>query len=427
MNVLMFTNTFAPHVGGVARSVGLLAGALRDRGHRVLVVAPSFGGHAEDTPGVLRFPALHRVAGTEYSLPIPLGRVIRDEIDAFGPDIVHSHHPFLLGDTALRIAAERGLPVVDTYHTRYDHYVRSFAGNDARLARLAWSLSAGYCNLCDAVIAPSASIAEVLGEHGVTAPVHVIPTGIDVGALALGDRARGRAALGIDTDAFVVGHLGRLAPEKNLEFLAEALVGFLAGSPQACAAIAGTGAAREAMLARFSAAGFGSRLHLRGVLGAAEIADFLAALDVFAFASLSETQGIVLAEAMAAGRPIVALDAAGTREAVLDGETGFLLNSDASAEAFAAALAAVQAMIPADRREMENAAHRRAAAFSVDRMCDRVLDLYREVLAARRPRRDGIGRWTRAWLRVAEEGTLFRRLVVALAEAMLPAPDDAQP
>ena len=149
MNILMFTNTFAPHVGGVARSVALLAEALRARGHAVLVVAPAFPGHADDTPGVLRFPALREVAGTEFSLPIPLSRIIRDEIDAFAPDIVHSHHPFLLGDTALRIAAERGIPIIDTHHTRYDLYVQRFVRAEA----VVWGQQGGrICSLSPGII-----------------------------------------------------------------------------------------------------------------------------------------------------------------------------------------------------------------------------------------------------------------------------------
>ncbi|MDH3263265.1 MAG: glycosyltransferase [Paracoccaceae bacterium] len=424
MNILMFTNTFAPHVGGVARSVALLAEALRARGHAVLVVAPAFPGHADDTPGVLRFPALREVAGTEFSLPIPLSRIIRDEIDAFAPDIVHSHHPFLLGDTALRIAAERGIPIIDTHHTRYDLYVQRFVRAEERMARLMWRLSVGYCNLCDAVIAPSASIAALLSENGVEVPIHVVPTGIPIEAFEGGSREAGRLRLCLPQEAFVAGHLGRLAAEKNLGFLAEALAGFLASHPEARAAIAGQGPMRDEIAARFAEAGVGERLHWTGILRGPELADFYAALDVFAFASTTETQGIVLAEAMAAGRTVVALDAPGTREAVVDGETGLLLPQGASAADFAAALGRIAALDTPARAMMEKAARRRVQGYSVEAMAEGVLALYQDLTARRaaaRPR--DATEWRRAWRRLVQESNILGKFLHALGDAVRPEAD----
>lgn len=426
MNILMFTNTFTPHVGGVARSVTLLSGALRALGHRVLIVAPAFEGYEEDSEGVLRFPALPHVRGTDFSLPIPLSRRIGDEIDAFGPDIVHSHHPFLLGDTALRIAGERGLPVVDTHHTRYDLYVRNLTRAEQTMARLMWSLSVGYCNLCDAVVAPSESMARMLIDNGVTVPMRVIPTGIRLASFASGDGAAARQRLGVPQDAFVAGHLGRLAPEKNLGHLTEALIAFLAANPSAHAAIAGEGPMRTEIASRFEAAGLGPRLHLCGVQRGGDLAGFYAAMDVFAFASVSETQGIVLTEAMAASRPVVALDAPGSREAVADGETGLLLPEGSTPSDFAAALVRIAAMAPADRAAMGAAALRRAGQFSVEVMADRMLALYGDVIAAHSPgdAKDW-SEWSRAWHRLSAEGDILMKMFRALGEAVLPGRHEA--
>ena len=184
----MFTNTFLPHVGGVARSVDTLCNGLRQRGHKVLVIAPTFRGHEYDMPGVLRVPALKHMGNSDYSMPIPLSRSIQDEIDAFGPDIVHSHHPFLLGHTASRIAATCGVPLVYTYHTRYDIYVKQFVESQRLWPDLARNLANGYANLADAVIAPSRSMKDLLLRQGVRSPMTVIPTGIDVDRFAGGAR-----------------------------------------------------------------------------------------------------------------------------------------------------------------------------------------------------------------------------------------------
>src|SRR5690606_14793396 len=119
MNIVMFTNTYRPHVGGVANSVAWLTDNLRSAGHRVLVVAAEFPGCAPEEFGVLRIPAVQNFRGSDFSVPIPLTRSLRETLADFAPDLVHSHHPFLLGDTALRVAATFDLPVVYACHTRY--------------------------------------------------------------------------------------------------------------------------------------------------------------------------------------------------------------------------------------------------------------------------------------------------------------------
>ena len=166
INILMFTNTYAPHVGGVARSVETLCAELTKRQHKVMVIAPSFEGHVTDIPGVVvRVPSVKHVGNSDYSVPIPLSRRIRDEIDAFRPDVVHSHHPFLLGHTALRIAASVGVPLVFTYHTRYDIYVRQFIESDRLFPDLARNLANGYANLADKSLAVAPGATGGLGSN----------------------------------------------------------------------------------------------------------------------------------------------------------------------------------------------------------------------------------------------------------------------
>ena len=159
MKILMFTNTYTPHVGGVARSVSELAAGLRRAGDEVLVVAPEYGNTAIEEPGVRRIPAVQNFAGSDFSVPLPLSPGLAEATEAFDPDIIHSHHPFLLGDTALRTASLLDVPVVFTHHTRYELYGHYVAQDSELLKRLALSLSLGYCDLCDGVIAPSRACA----------------------------------------------------------------------------------------------------------------------------------------------------------------------------------------------------------------------------------------------------------------------------
>src|SRR5262249_7317091 len=181
------------------------------------------------------------------------------------------------------------------------HYV---PGDSAVLRTFAAALATSFANKCDHVVAPSQSVADILRERGVSVPVSAIPTGIDPGRFAEGDGRAARARHGVPEGAFVVGHVGRLAPEKNLPFLARAVAGFLRTCERAHFLVVGSGPSEEEVGRTFADAGLADRLHLTGTLEGQELADAYHALDVFAFASQSETQGMVLAEAMTAGVPV---------------------------------------------------------------------------------------------------------------------------
>ncbi|MFZ5588473.1 MAG: glycosyltransferase [Pseudomonadota bacterium] len=387
MNILMLTNTYTPHIGGVARSVASFSAAYRALGHRVLVIAPVFEGMPKRETDVIRVPAIQHFNGSDFSMPVPVPHFLNSSLEQFRPDIVHSHHPFLLGDTALRIAAMRNLPVVFTHHTQYERYTHYIGSGSPRLQRFIMDLVRGYCTLCDAVIAPSASIAEVLRNNGVATRIEVIPTGVDLTQFNAGDGHAARAALRIPADAFVVGHVGRLAPEKNLDFLTDAVAAFLHRHRRAHFLVVGSGPMEQDMRRRFDEQDLSARLHLSGNLQGRRLADAYQAMDAFAFASQSETQGMVLVEAMAAGVPVVAVDAAGVREVVRDRHNGRLLAHEDTAE-FAAALAWLAARPRHERETLAAAARATAENFSMPRCARRALALYESLCGAGRAEHD---------------------------------------
>lgn len=371
----MLTNTYRPHVGGVARAVDGLAGECRRAGHAVQVIAPGFPGdeHEPDTD-VLRVPALQNFNGSDFSVRVPIPHVIARRIDRFAPDVIHTHHPFLLGDAALRIAYERNLPLVFTHHTLYENYTHYVPFDSPTLERFVIRLATGYANCCDAVIAPSGSVAALLRERGVEVPIETIPTGIDTEAFAHADGGGFRHERGIPDTAPVIGHVGRLAREKNLHFLADAVARALRADRRLRFLVVGDGPEDRALRERFAAAGVDDRVLATGKLTGATLRDAYAAMDLFAFASQTETQGMVLAEAMAAGLPVVALDGPGVRDVVSDGRNGRLLPDDATPEAMASAL--VEAVEPDRRGPWAEAAGETAAAFDQRRCAGRVLGLY---------------------------------------------------
>jgi glycosyltransferase involved in cell wall biosynthesis len=379
MRILMMTNTFTPHVGGVARSVEAFTASYRKLGHRVLVVAPEFDHMPGEETDVVRIPAIQNFNGSDFSVVLPVPGFLHAAVEAFQPEIVHSHHPFLIGSTALRLARQFMLPIVFTHHTMYEQYTHYVPGDSETLKRFVINLSIRYANLCDQVFAPSASIASVLRRREVVVPIDVVPTGVSLELMSRGDGAGFRAVMGIPKDAFVVGHVGRLAPEKNLGFLTDAVVAFLTSNPRACFLLVGRGPSESPLRRAFQKAGLADRLYETGVLTHPFLASAYQAMDLFAFASKSETQGMVLTEANAAGVPVVALDASGVREVVVNGKNGRLLKEE-TVEAFSSAFRWLAEMTPEHRQELRQAAKAAAERISLETTAQKALSIYEAIL-----------------------------------------------
>jgi 1,2-diacylglycerol 3-alpha-glucosyltransferase len=421
MKIAMFTNTYLPHVGGVARSVQTLEEACRARGHEVRVIAPEFEG-AEPSPHVLRVPAIQNFNGSDFCVRLPLPNLVRDFMEDFRPDIIHSHHPFLLGDAALREGWKMKVPVVFTHHTLYERYTHYVPLDSDALKRMAIQLATDYCNLCDTVIAPSESIAALLFDRGVTTPIRTIPTGIDTEVFARGVGSSFRKRAKIRKETIVIGHVGRLAAEKNLSFLVDALIPCLHERPDTMFLLVGDGDAREEMLSRFAKEGLEDRIHAPGKLTGADLTDAYGAMDCFAFASQTETQGIVLAEAMAAGNPVVALDGPGVREIVRDGENGSLIPADARPEAFCQALLRIISGAP-KRRTMAASARLSAQEYDTARCTDQMLACYSELVSTqRRPDEADSTPWDRLIAGIEIEWELLAAKVSAVTAAVIETP-----
>jgi 1,2-diacylglycerol 3-alpha-glucosyltransferase len=426
MKICMMTNTYLPHVGGVARSVSTFAEEFVREGHEVLVVAPEFDGRklpAKAEAMVERVPSLRNFNGSEFSVRLPLATALSDRLEAFQADIIHAHHPFLLGDTALRVAMNKNVPIIFTHHTRYEDYTHYVPFSEA-MKEVAIQLPTHFANLCDGVIAPSESLARMLRRRGVTAPIKVIATGIDVKAFAAADGARFRERVKIPADSLVIGHVGRLAQEKNLDYLAEAVARFLVAEPKARFLVVGDGPGRDQMKQIFDQHGVGDRLLLAGKRTGRVLREAYRAMDVFAFASKSETQGMVVAEAMAAGVPVVALNASGVREVVQDGENGVLLAANASAETFSHALAKCSA--PEERAKLGAGAHQSAQQFSREQSAKKALAFYDETRRATRARRlmNQLSPWAGLVKRIGLEWDLLSTRTQTVAAAVFGEGDD---
>lgn len=420
MNIYMVTNVFRPKVGGVTRSIELYANTFRERGHQVKIIAPSFPDYEENEPDVIRVPAFHNVLA-DYSLPVPYPGLLTDAIEELRPDVVHAHHPFLLGATGHRIATTVGAPIVYTHHSRFDAYGNYFPTEHGFLQNFVVNLSVQFANICQAVIAPGTFVRDMLREAGVDAPIHVIPTGVEIERFATGDRRGLRQRLKIDEQSPVVGHVGRLSDEKNLKFLARSVAKLLRRREEMHFVVAGDGPAREDLETLFAEAGVADQVHLLGMLEGQKLVDVYHALDVFAFSSHSETQGMVLTEAMAAGAPVVALHASGVDDVLQDGRNGRLLMKE-NEDTFAAALEETLDASPERKAQLREGALATAREFSLDRCARRMLELYASLAAEQpltpNPLADPQGGWNAISLRLKEEIALLATVSQAAQQTL---------
>jgi 1,2-diacylglycerol 3-alpha-glucosyltransferase len=234
------------------------------------------------------------------------------------------------------------VPAVATYHTFFEEYLHHYVPVlPRRLGRfLARGFTRSQCAAVQALIAPSEPMRAVLLEYGVTTPIHVLPTGLPAVCFRAGDGARFRAAAGIAPERPLVTYIGRVAYEKNIGFLVQMFRDVLKSVPQALLVIAGEGPARAALAQQVSGLGLGAHVHFAGYMERdSALLDCYAAASVFVFASRTETQGLVLLEAMAQGAPVVSTAELGTRS-ILQPRCGALVVPEL-APTFAAAVVRV--------------------------------------------------------------------------------------
>ena len=344
MKIAMFTNNYKPYVGGVPVSIEHLAQALRKIGHTVYIFAPSYE-NEEEEEFVIRYPSFPvKIAGA----PVPnvLTSLFLKKVTELGIDIIHVHHPAIVGNVALAIRKKTGIPVVFTYHTRYEaylHYIKPLEKLEEHTGVLEKYLNY-FCNKCDLIVAPTPGIASYLQQTNLDTPVGIMPTGIpEENFHAEPSRTEEiRKQYAKDAD-YLFCTVSRLAEEKNLDFQLEALVQLKellgAQGKRFRHLIIGEGPKHKELAGRISALGLKENVILLGNVPNTEIKNFQAASDLFLFTSKSETQGIVLLEAMAVGNPVIAVDASGVLDIVKDGVNGYLTREDAGE--FAAQTAAV--------------------------------------------------------------------------------------
>jgi glycosyltransferase involved in cell wall biosynthesis len=388
MKILMISDVYFPRVNGVSTSIHTFRRELGALGIETRLVAPAYPAPFADEQGVERIPSSRVPLDPEdrrmHARPI---RALAASLGQEGFDLVHVQTPFVAHYLGLELARRFGIPAIETYHTFFEeylfHYVPFLPRAWLRAAARRFSRVQG--NSVQALVVPSTPMREVLGGYGVTTPMHVIPTGIPLADFGGGDGARFRARLGIPAATPLLLFVGRVAHEKNIGFLLRALRIALQQVPALEMVIAGEGPAEPSLRRETTALGLGDRVHFVGYLDRkGALPDCYAAADAFVFASRTETQGLVLLEAMAVGLPVISTAVMGTRD-IVGPRRGALVPEDDEIS-FAGEIVRLLRDAPL-RESLSREARACAREWQADTQARRLAALYAEVIAAGRPAR----------------------------------------
>lgn len=377
LRIAMFSDSVLPILNGVSISVDALVTELRNQGHSVHVYANRYPRHKDRDPNTFRFNAIEFPFWRGYPLLMPPLLPMLYKFRQHIYDVIHSHTPFMVGMVALRWAESHEIPIVSTYHTLYDryaHYVRCLPRRYVRF-RIAKHTNY-YYNRVQHVITPTDASAKWLRRHSVSSPVTIIPTGSPRPPLL--DRTETRHRLGIRPEHRVLLYVGRLAREKNLETLFQAVKLAIQSDPNIRLLVVGDGPYRARCTELVRELGIGDRVRFEGFVPRTDVDQYYAAADLFVFSSISETQGLVVQEAMLHGLPAVAVMGGGASEAIVDGENGFIVRNDPREMA-----SAVLDILVNDREllRLSEGARRSCRGTGIPEMAHSVLEVYRTVIA----------------------------------------------
>jgi len=331
MNILFISDVFFPRVNGVSTSINTFATELRALGHQVTLIAPSYTDEDKQEEWIVRVPS-HKIYFDPEDRLMNFGKLkallpwIRDKHF----DVIHIHTPFTAHYVGIHFGKKLDIPVVETYHTFFEDYLHHYLPFIPQFIsrKLARTISRRQCNAVDGIVSPSKPMLDVLKQYGIKTPAEVVATGLDDSSFANVDGEHFRMSHDIPLTQPMLLFVGRVAHEKNIGFLLEMHLELIKNHPDALLVITGEGPAEESIKQSIEKLGISNKVRMIGYLdrGHELIACYKAA-DIFVFASKSETQGLVLLEAMAQGTAVVAIAELGTKSILIEGE-GVLIAKD---------------------------------------------------------------------------------------------------
>jgi 1,2-diacylglycerol 3-alpha-glucosyltransferase len=382
MRIAMISDVYFPRINGVSTSIQTFRRGLHAAGHETVLIAPEYpAGEAATEGEIIRIPSRYLPRDPEDRImKVGAIRALRPALARRGFDLVHIQTPFIAHYEGVSLARALQLPVIESYHTYFEEYLHHYVPLLPRAVMrfLARRFTVSQCNALDALVVPSPAMQQALADYGVRCPMHIIPTGMEMERFAGGDGARFRARLNIEPGCPTLVHVGRIAHEKNIDFLLRMFARVVQRLPETVLIVAGEGPALAHCKSHAASLGLSERVRFVGYLSREkELLDCYRAGDLFVFSSKTETQGLVLLEAMALGVPVVSTAYMGTADIVLpergarrapDDEGGF------------AELVVSLLNDPERRAVMSKEARAHAATWSAEAMARRLGELYSSLL-----------------------------------------------
>jgi 1,2-diacylglycerol 3-alpha-glucosyltransferase len=388
MNILMLSDVYCPRVNGVSTSIATFRGSLAALGHASVLIAPDYAVPTDDDAGIVRVPSRYLFLDPEDRI-LNAGKILalENQLGSRRFDLLHIQTPFIAHHVGMKLSRRLGIPAIETYHTYFEEYLYHYIPflPKSLLKAMARALTRRQCNRMDAVIVPSRAMHDVLRGYGVRAPVSVIPTGIEPGDLPAGSSDRFCSIHGVDPSRPMLVHIGRVAYEKNIAFLLEVLHEVRRVVHNVLLVIAGEGPALGSLRRKALELGLERNVRFLGYLNRGQaLSDCYCAGDVFIFASATETQGLVLLEAMTLGVPVVSTAAMGTRD-ILAACKGALVAGESVTDFTAKVIRLLGD--PRLRERLGNEARQHAAEWSAEIMARRLVEFYRQVITVYSRRR----------------------------------------
>jgi 1,2-diacylglycerol 3-alpha-glucosyltransferase len=385
MRIGMMVDNYKPHISGITNYIDLNKRYLEKAGHDVFVFTFGDLDYQDDELRVIRSPGLP-LADTGYYLSLRYSRQAKNLLQTM--DIVHVHHPFLSGRLSLRYARPLQIPIIFTNHTRYDLYAQTY------LSILPEELSQSFlraympsfCDAIDLVIAPSAGMKNVLRDLGVESHIEVVPNGVELTRFYETEPLP-RADFGFKDDDILLVYTGRIAPEKNLDFLLRSFSGVAHAIPNSHLLVIGGGQKQteEEIQSRVNELDINERVQFTGMIEYDKLPAYLAMCDIFVTASVTEVHPLSVIEAMGAGLPIMGIQSVGVGDTVQEGVTGFLAPEDLAA--FTAKLTRL-CLDQNLRAQMRESARKASTVYSIERTTKIMLKQYEKLVYDSHPRQD---------------------------------------
>jgi glycosyltransferase involved in cell wall biosynthesis len=381
MRIAIFTNNYIPNPYGVTGSIESFRRQLEKMGHTVYIFAPFCKNYEDKNPNVFRYPSFDFKYKISFPLAIPYSKKMDKIIASLDLDIIHSQHPNLLGSAAKKWAKKKNIPLCFTWHTLYDKYAHFFPIVPEKIAA-AWAIknATKYANLSDAVIIPTESIRPIIHNWGVTNKnIFAIPTGVEEEFYQNPERNIVRNKFGIKDDEILLLLISRLTEEKNVEFLFRSVIKVLKNNPNTKFLVSGDGYLVPKLKKMVSENNLVNKVFFEGIVKHKELKNYYSAGDIFVYASKSETQGMIVSEAMYCGLPIVAIKATGIESLVENNQNGFLVQE--SEEEFSEA---VQKLIdnPELRKNFGDMSKKLAQEKYTDKICTQnLLNVYQKLIS----------------------------------------------